>query len=121
VVDANNDLVVANNDPLTPTVALYPPPYTTKNPLIISQSPHPVSLAIDAANNVWILSASNALARHSPPYTPSPSDVVIAGAASTLNTPSALALDPSGRPYVANSGNNTVVRFDPRSRIRRRH
>jgi hypothetical protein len=110
-VDANDDLIVANNS--GSNAAIYPPPYTTANPAKLITGPNPVGLVIDGGNHLWIVTSAGALYRYSPPYTPGAYDVVMIQAVSNFQTPSAVAVDAAGRPYVANAAGNTILRFDP--------
>jgi hypothetical protein len=115
-VDANNDLVVANNPVIgpgqIPAVTVYPPPYTTTNPVRLIATPL-TSVAIDPGNRLWVLYSGGGLERYPAPYASGGEDVTIGQPASNFHSPSALALDAAGRPYVANSASNTVLRFDP--------
>ena len=109
-VDAGNDLIVANNS--NHNVTIYPPPYTTAAPTTLSDiGPTQASAVLDAGNHLWVVASTPYLLRYSAPYTPGAFDVAIGGVPSTLGTPSALAVDAAGRPYVADS--NKIVRFDP--------
>jgi hypothetical protein len=112
-VDASNDLIVANSTNLN--VTIYPPPYTTAAPTALSDlaGASPAGVVVDAGNHLWIVGNTPYLLRYSAPYVPGAFDVAIGGFQSTLNTPSALAVDAAGRPYVADSVSNKIVRFDP--------
>jgi hypothetical protein len=111
--DAQNDLFVLNNDGAK-SVAIYPPPYTTASPVTRGVASGPSALAIDANQNIWILTTSNQLARFSPPYAPSSLDRLIrTSTGAPLNGAQGLALDSSGRLYVANTFGNSVLRYDP--------
>jgi sugar lactone lactonase YvrE len=110
-IDANNDLIVANYGGAN--VTIYPPPYTTTTPVTLNTGNFPAALAIDATQHLWIVSSSGALYRYPSPYVAGGFDKGIGTAPTTFNNPSGIALDSLGRLYVANSGNNDLLRFDP--------
>jgi sugar lactone lactonase YvrE len=110
-IDANNDLIVANYGGAN--VTIYPPPYTTTTPVTLNTGSFPAALAIDATQHLWIVSSSGALYRYPTPYVAGAFDKGIGTAPTTFNHPSGIALDSTGRLYVANSGNNNLLRFDP--------
>jgi hypothetical protein len=111
VIDAHDDVIVANQS--TATVTIYPPPYTTTAPVTLNTGGLPSALTLDAAQHLWIVTTSGALYRYSPPYTAGAFDVGIGQAATGFSQPDGLAIDSTGRLYVANSGHNNVLRFDP--------
>jgi hypothetical protein len=111
IVDAQNDLIVANAGGGNATV--YPPPYTTATPVTLTTGTGPSALALDATQHLWTVSTNGALYRYPAPYVAGGFDRGIGGAAPTFNQPRGLALDSAGRLYVANSGNNDLLRFDP--------
>jgi hypothetical protein len=111
-VDAQNDLIVLNAG--TGKTTIYPPPYTTAAPVALGVATGPGALALDANQNLWVLSAANYLARYAPPYAVSTLDRLIrTSTGAPLNGAQGLAFDSTGRLYVANTGSNTVLRFDP--------
>lgn len=107
-VDASNDLIVINKT--AGNMTLYAPPYTGA-PFTFSSLANPVDVRVDG-NHLWALSGFGYLYRYSPPFTGSAPDVVFDGGVSTFGAPAALAIDAGGRPYVADGGKNTIVRFD---------
>jgi sugar lactone lactonase YvrE len=109
-VDAQNDVIVANAG--GGNVTIYPPPYTTAAPVTHSTGPGPAALAFDAAQNLWIVSTSGSLYRFPAPYTGA-YDRGIGTGTTGFNGPRGVALDSAGRLFVANYGNNNVLRFDP--------
>ncbi len=111
VIDANNDVIVANAGGAN--VTIYPPPYTTATPVTLNTGVGPAALALDATQHLWIVSTSGALYRYPKPYVAGGFDRGIGSPPSTFNQPQGLAIDSSGRLYVANAGNNNVLRFDP--------
>ncbi|HWT05660.1 MAG TPA: hypothetical protein VN224_07875, partial [Xanthomonadales bacterium] len=110
-IDANNDLIVANAGGAN--VTIYPPPYTTTTPVTLNTGALPAALAIDSTQHLWIVSSSGALYRYPAPYVAGGFDKGIGSAVTTFNGPCGLALDSTGRLYVANYGNNNLLRFDP--------
>lgn len=110
-IDANDDLIVANYGGAN--VTIYPPPYTTTTPVTLNTGSLPAALAIDPTQHLWIVSSSGALYRYPSPYAAGGFDKGIGTAPTTFNHPSGIALDSTGRLYVANSGNNDLLRFDP--------
>jgi hypothetical protein len=110
IIDAQNDVIVANAGG---NVTIYPPPYTTTTPVTLSIGSQPSALALDATQHLWAVSTSGSLYRFPAPYTAGGFDVSIGQAATGFNQPKGLALDSLGRLYVANSGSNNVLRFDP--------
>ena len=111
-VDAQDDLIVLNAG--TGKITVYPPPYTTTTPVTLDFAPGFGALALDANQNLWAVSWSNSLARFAAPYTSGPPDRLIkTSTGAPLNAAHGLALDSTGRLYVANTFNNSVIRFDP--------
>ncbi|MDB5026382.1 MAG: hypothetical protein JWO66_71, partial [Candidatus Eremiobacteraeota bacterium] len=110
-IDANDDVIAANGGGAN--VTIYPPPYTTASPVTLATGPGPAAFAIDATQHLWLVSTSGALYRYASPYATGNFDRAIGTAPTGFNHPSGLALDSTGRLYVANTGNNNVLRFDP--------
>jgi sugar lactone lactonase YvrE len=111
-VDAQNDLIVLNAG--TGQTTIYPPPYTTAAPVTLSTAVGTGALALDANQNLWILSSANFLFRFPKPYASFTLDRTIkGGTGAPLNGAQGLAIDSTGRLYVANTSSNTVLRYDP--------
>ena len=110
-IDANNDVIVANAG--GGNVTIYPPPYTTAAPVTLATGVGPAALTIDATQHLWIVATGGALYRYPAPYAAGGFDVGIGTAPTTFNQPQGVAVDSTGRVYVANAGNNDVLRFDP--------
>jgi hypothetical protein len=111
VIDAHDDVIVANAG--TGAVTIYPPPYTTAGPVTLNTSGVLSALTLDAAQHLWMVTTNGALYRYSSPYTTGAADVTIGQAATGFSQPDGLAIDSTGRLYVANFGHNNVLRFDP--------
>jgi sugar lactone lactonase YvrE len=109
-VDAQNEVVVANS--AGANVTIYPPPYTTAAPVTLGAGAGPSAVLVSAVSQrLWVLSTSGVLYRYPPPYTAGGFDRNI-GTTATFNGPHGLAIDSTFRLYVANSGDNDVLRFD---------
>jgi hypothetical protein len=94
-------------------VTIYPPPYTTATPVSLNTGIGPAALTLDATQHLWIVTTGGAMYRYPTPYVTGGFDKGIGTAPTTFNQPQGLALDSTGRLYVANTGNNNVLRFDP--------
>ncbi len=110
-IGPQNEVIVANSG--GGNVTIYPPPYTTTTPVQLNTGQFPAAFAMDATQHLWVVSSSGALYRYPYPYVAGGFDHGIGTAPSTFNMPKGLALDSAGRLYVANSGNNDLLRFDP--------
>lgn len=98
-------------------------PVTLSNPLTSSFStPYdlsaPVAMAVDLSGNLWVASQKNnsivslnSCFTSSNPFYGGCS--LEAGYQTNLDTPSGIAADPSGKIWVANQGNNTLLVFAP--------
>jgi hypothetical protein len=109
IVDAQNEIIIANGG--SGNAAIYPPPYTTASPTMLSLANGPSALALDATQHLWIVMTGGFLARFAPPFAQNTLDRLIHTTA--LNNAHGVALDSTGRVYVANTGSNGVLRFDP--------
>jgi sugar lactone lactonase YvrE len=82
-----------------------------------TSSTSPSGVVTDATGNIYVVDANNSVfiypATFQVPgtYPASTASKTIAGAATTLNTPHAIALDASDNIWVANSGANSIVKF----------
>jgi hypothetical protein len=106
-LDVVNNLIVAN---ATGSTTLYPPPYKTASPLVFLDAGTPADVRVDSTDHLWTVNQLGYLRRFSPNYNPSAPDFIIHGA--FFSKPVALAIDSSGRPYVADGGFYQVMRFN---------
>jgi hypothetical protein len=109
-VDGSGNLAVANG---TGNVTIYPPPYTTATPTALL-AVHPVAVLTDGANHLFVLVGGNnpgGLYRYTAPFTPGGFDFAFNITGS--NGVQGMTLDALGRLYVADSGNNDILRLDP--------
>jgi len=102
----------------------YTPAVTLSNPLTSSFSPNnydlsgPVAMTVDLSGNLWVTSQkNNSLVSLSSCFTNSNPFFgycsLQSGYLTNLNTPSGIAADPSGNIWVANKGNDTLLRLEP--------
>ena len=103
-------LFVANDGRSPFTVTEYSPPYTGAPTTTISNGVSvPVSLALDAANDLFVantnLSGSGDVTEYAPPYAGAPEATISNG----VNGPAGLAFNAGGDLFVANYNTNTVT------------
>src|SRR6202043_1698774 len=98
-VDAQKNLIVLNSGG-SGTATIYPPPYTTAGPVMLTLAPLPAALVLDANQNLWV-SMKNNLYRYASPYALGNIDRLInTSLGAPLNGAQGLALDSTGRLYV---------------------
>ncbi|PYR59860.1 MAG: hypothetical protein DMF91_13660 [Acidobacteria bacterium] len=115
-------------DFMAASLVLGAPDFTSVNSGVSQTSvPTPVGLAFDSAGNIWVADEqTNRVLRFNAPFTNGEPASVVLGqpnftssaaatppTATSLNHPESVTVDSSGNVWVADSGNNRVLKYSP--------
>lgn len=133
VADANNNRVLEYDNPLTSPVAnrvIGQPGFASDTPntggISASSLWEPLAIAVDSAGRLWVADAGNhRVLEYDNPLTSPVANRVLGQpdftsgtpntggiSASSLSSPAGVAVDASGRLFVAEQGNNRVLEYD---------
>ena len=108
VLDPNDTLLVAGYSSAGP-LAVYKPPYLSAAVLNTNGIDDPIALALDSKRDAFVANGINTVTEYAPPYSSKPIATISTG----IDVPYTVAVDASGKLYVANDANTTVTVYAP--------